>query len=343
MGVILILLGMAAFAASSETALFSLDRFHLRRLKERHKKAYERIRLLLDHPTKILIVILLINETANLAIANKFTSLIDHHQDKLLGPLPEQYRVLATTLLSTLLAAPLMVIFGEITPKIIASRLNRFVALVNSKLLIVLYKALYPLLWLLDGVITFALRGLKKGPRSHLSKAMNLLDEQDFVEILEEAHREGTLEPSERKLIQKVFKLDDNTCDEIMTPIADAFVLDEKVPLHEALKEIRNQKYSRIPVSSKSRRNIIGILYAKDLLRHRNIDLKSAEMIGEMSIKPMYVSPNVNLSALFRRFKKSKVHIAVVQDANQQAIGIVTMEDVLESIFGEIEDERDIK
>lgn len=342
MSFVILLIAMAAFAASSETALFSLDRFQLRRLKDRQKAAYERITLLLSRPTRLLIVILIINETANIAIANTLTAFVESHHRTMMLLVPQHLKWALTLILSTLIATPIMVIFGEITPKVVAARMNRLFAILNSKVLFYIYKILFPVLWTLDHIVALVLRSVSKkaAQKPDISKSLYQLDEQDFVELIDEALKEGTIEPSERKLIQKVFRLDDVHCQEIMTPLQEAFLLPGSTTIQQALSEIQNQKFSRVPIYDKSRTTITGILYSKDILFLKPSKFSSS--ISEISAKPLYVPVHLSLSSLFRKFKSQKTHIAVVVDRRHEALGIVTMEDVLESIFGEIEDERDL-
>lgn len=337
------LLVVSAFASSSETAFFSLNRFQLRRIRERYRNAYGRIRTLLGHPSRLLIMILLINEIVNITISSLVAGVVQ--KSIALFSLPAmtpEREWFITTLVSLAVTLPLLLIVGEITPKVIAAKMNRIVALVNSKVLIILYKLIFPVLWVLDAGITFTLRKFKAEGRDHLQKTMSVLSEEDFMLLMEEGHREGTVDPKERKLIQNVLEFDDSTVSEVMTPVTQVFCVSATAPIAEVLPDIRSQKYSRIPVYQKNRKHIVGILYIKDLLALRThpnlleVDVKS------LMTSPMFIGPNMRLSVLFRRLKEEKTHMAIVAGENDEAIGVVTMEDVLESIFGEISDERDV-
>lgn len=332
---IFILILVSAFASSSETAFFSLNRFQLRRIKERHRAAYDRIRTLLSRPSRLLILILIINEFVNVIISSMVTEALQSNSQSWL----------TTIFLSMAITLPTLLIFGEITPKFVAAKMNRIVAMVNSRLLMLLYKAIYPILWLMDSAIGFMLQKFKAEGRDHLSKTMSVLSEEDFVLLMEEGHREGTVDPAERKLIKNVFEFDDSTASEVMTPISQAFSISASARIADVLPEIRLQKYSRVPVYQKNKKNIVGILYLKDLLALRNHpELKEIDVKSLMT-RPIYINSNIRLSILFRRFKEAKTHMAVVANPGgneEEAVGVVTMEDVLESIFGEIEDERDV-
>jgi putative hemolysin len=295
-------------------------------------------------------MILLINELVNITISSLFTeSLQDNHAlltrilEKTVGHPSPQLQWATITLVSMALTMPLLLIVGEITPKLIATKMNRVVAIMNSKVLVVLHGILFPLLWTMDAAIGFVLRKFKAEGRDHLSKTMQVLSEDDFILLMEQGHSEGTVDPSERKLITNVFEFDDSTVSEVMTPITQAFSVSASARVSEVLPDIRTQKYSRIPVYQKNRKNVVGVLYVKDLLALRDHpELKETEVRSLMT-RAMVVGPNMRLSVLFRRFKDSKTHMAIVAAGDEDAVGVVTMEDVLESIFGEIADERDVK
>ncbi len=344
MGFLLILLCISAFASSSETALFSLDRFQLRRIREKYVPAFQRISELLTHPTRTLIVILLLNETANVAMANFFTRNLSPQIQAWLLPWIDsaKSRVILTAILSTLAATPVMLIFGEITPKVLAARFNRLIALVNSRPLHLIYKFLLPLLIVLDKIIGFFLRGIKAEKTGHLSKFVNPLDEEDFVHLVDEAQKEGTLKPAEKRLIQKVFHLDDVSCKQIMKPLAKAFLIEATSKMDEALPILQKEGYSRVPIYDGPISNITGILYLKDILIHAQKKPLKNLFAKDLATKAYLVSEKLSLNVLFRRFKKNRVHIAVVCDEHQIPVGIVTMEDLLETIFGQIADERDV-
>ncbi len=339
--VLFVLLCISAFASSSETALFSLNRFQLRRIREHHKKAYERIRKLLAKPTRLLVLILLTNEIVNISISSKITELLQSNHKKILKFLPfiksldSNQEWVFTALLSLCATLPLLLLFGEITPKIIASKVSRIVAILNTKILIILYYVFLPLLWTADTIIGFILRRFKAEGKDHLTKAMSLLTEEDFMILMEEGHREGTVGPEEKRLIKNVFEFDDSTVAEVMTPLSQVFCVSSNAKISEILPEMMNYKYSRIPIYQKSKKHIIGTLYLKDML---DIQRPPQEIEAKVIMSPtMFVRSDTRLSVLFRRFKEAKTHLAVCVDSNEEALGIVTMEDLLECLFGELD------
>jgi putative hemolysin len=345
------LLALSAFSSSSETAFFSLNRFQLRRIRERYRGAFDRIQVLLRRPSRLLVLILLINELTNISVSTLVTELVDRYSPLVFQrwPLVESYlsdentRWFATAVASVFLTLPIVLIFGEITPKVIASKMSRLVAISNSLPLMFFYRLLHPVLWSFDYVIGLFLRRFKSQGKDYLSKTMSVLSEEDFVLLMEEGHREGTVKPIEKRLIENVLEFDDSKVADVMTPIHQGFCISATDTVAQVLPEIRSQKYSRIPVYQRQRKKLVGILYVKDLLAlHRHPQMRDLEVKSLMT-PPIYVGPDMKLSVLFRRFKESKTHMAICVNQEEDALGVVTMEDVLESIFGEIEDERDVK
>jgi putative hemolysin len=331
------LLILSAFASSSETSFFSLNRFLLRRIRETNMPAYERIRTLLSHPSRLLILILILNELVNVT----FSSLVASHVDRYF---PDEKWVIATIVALFASIAPLL-LFGEITPKIMATRMNRVIVQVHSKILIFLYRILFPILWILDWFISTTLKKFNAQGKDYLTKTMSVMSEEDILVLMEEGQKQGSVDSKEQKLIQNVFEFDDSLVEEVLTPIDQVFSISASAKLKEILPLIKQQKFSRIPVYQKNKKNIVGLLFVKDLLLHRTMSGSLEQEVKHFMEKPLYIKETVHLSSLFKKFKSAKAHLAVVlnDDKEESVIGIVTMEDLLERIFGEIEDERDVQ
>ncbi len=349
--IVMILLFLSAFASSSETAFFSLNRFQLRRLRDRYHAAYARISSLIAYPGRLLVLILLINEVVNIAISSLIAEMVHTNRAPLssvlhlLANLPDGGNAewLLVSIVSMAITLPILLIFGEITPKIMASKMNKLIAIINSKILSPLSTLLRPILVAVDGAIGFFLKGIQAQGRDPLSKKLSTLSEEDFLVLMEEGHREGTVNQDERKLITNVLEFDNSTVAEVMTPIAEVFCVPDDAKLWNILPEIRAQKYSRIAVYHKTLRNIVGILYVKSLLKLQNNAQLREMPVKEMMTPALYIKTEMHLSALFTKFKTAKTHIAICTDRHGGTLGLVTMEDVLESIFGDIEDERDVR
>jgi magnesium and cobalt transporter len=149
----------------------------------------------------------------------------------------------------------------------------------------------------------------------------------------------GTLDAGEKELIHNIFEMTDKRAGNIMTPLADVFMVPATLPYGELLAQFRRYRRSRIPVYEEERRNIVGVLYFKELLRPA---AEGAEVAWEALLKPPFVVPaSKKLPLLLREFQKLKVHLALVVDEFGEIVGIVTLEDVLEELFGEIREEHD--
>jgi putative hemolysin len=183
-------------------------------------------------------------------------------------------------------------------------------------------------------------------PRDGHPPERKLLRESDFLLMVEEGHREGAVQHAELELIKNVFELDDTTVAEVFTPLPQVQTLTERTTLRSALNMMRSQKYSRIPVTAgpgaPARRKVVGILYSKDLLKAR-LDPERMDMtVDALMRKPLFVSHTVKLNSLFRKFKQQRTHMAVVQATTGEALGIVTMSDVLETLFEDVLPDPDI-
>ena len=335
----------SSFASSSETAFFSLNRYQLRRIKDRYEGAFQRIQTLMSRPSRLLVLILLINELVNLSISSIVSGSAEHLYTKFIGPTDTNSAEswLVTTFLSIGISTPVLLIAGEITPKVIASRMNSAIAIINSKILYWLYWALLPALWIIDGAIGFVLRKFRAENKDHWAKTMSPISESDVIAMVEQSTTEGSIEQKEKELIKKVFEFDDGLVSKVMTPVQQVFSISAQAKISQVIGDLKTQKYSRIPVYQTHKRNIVGILYIKDILKNIEIEDTMEKSVSELMNRPISVPENLHLSVLFKKLKENKTHIAIVyaaEDTNA-VVGVVTMDDVLASIFGALLDERD--
>lgn len=343
-----VLAGISAWLSASEIALFSLSRFQLRSLKERFRAPYRKIKRLLADPTGLLITLLVVNEMVNVGISSIIAQAISR------TPKPQFLNELGlpewalSTLIGLLVSTPIVLMLCDVTPKIIGSRANRLIAPMTAGPLTGLYDLFKPIRIILSAIVArvaaWTTPASEKKPRAATDteeeSTHKLLRESDFMLMVEEGHKEGAVQQSELELIKNVFELDDTTVAEVFTPLPQVQTLTERTTLRSAINMIRSQKHSRIPVtttgSTPARRQVIGILYSKDLLRARlQPDLLQMSVDAVMR-KPLFVSPTMRLNTLFRKFKQQKTHMAVVQGNSGDALGIVTMSDVLDTLFEDI-------
>jgi CBS domain containing-hemolysin-like protein len=223
----------------------------------------------------------------------------------------------------------LILIFGEIFPKSIATRNNVLIARF----------VIFPLYWLsiiFTPLILFLNFIPKLTGKIHKKPIVTEEELMTFVEVVEE---EGGIEEEEKELIENIFEFDDTNASEIMTPRADMFVIEGSETLN--LEEIVRSGYTRIPVIDGNIDNVVGILNVKDLLKHQARSDEAADVLKIMR-EAYFVPENKKLDSLLKQFKKRKQHMAIVVDEHGGVSGLITLEDALEEIVGEIVDETDI-
>lgn len=330
--------------SASEIALFSLSRFQLRALKERFRSSHRKIKKLLGDPGGLLITILVINEIVNISLSTVITSLIS----KQTFPIPVRISFLPDwaieSLLGIMITAPIVLILCEITPKVIAARANQLISTLTAGPLTLIYDVFKPVRMALTQIVTVVSRWTRWGRGTQgAGKDPAILREADFMMMVEEGHKEGAIQQSELELIRKVFEFDDTTVDDLYTPFTQVQTLSEHTPVRTALAAMKDQRFSRIPVVSSNQKEVVGILYSKDLLKAKvETDLLDT-FISEIMRRPLFVAPTLRLNTLFRKFKDQKTHMAVVQMRDRHALGIITMSDILDNLFEDfmVEDEQE--
>lgn len=324
------LIGCSAFLSASEVAIFSLSRFQLRSLRDRFKPAQKRIKKLQSDAGGVLITILILNEVVNISLSTLLTGTID----RLLPG--ESTPWLIKTLLGVLITTPVLLMFCEVTPKTIAARANTLIAPLVATPLHALYTAMKPF-----RVIVLRIIGLAGGRRDETQKDNQPLKEEEFLTMVEEGHREGAIQRNELDLIRNVFAMEDTTVRELMTPLSKVPTLGESLTVAEAIEQVRRIKAPRIPVLSRNRREVLGIVYLKDLLRARLNPALGNAPLGQLMHKPLAVSHKLPINRLFKRFRQSQTHIAVVEGPNDEPIGIVTLDQILDDLIEEMIQEKE--
>ena len=316
---ILILLVFSALISGAEVSYFSLSMSDLENLKENNNKL---IIKLLKFPNSLLATILIVNNFINVAIiilsAYLTTISIVFPQDSVLEFI---FQVVIITCL--------LVLFGEITPKIYAHHNAIKFSLWMAKPLIFLNKALYPISFLLVSTTSIIENRLKRKELDvnidEISKALDLTDQEN--------------KSKEGKILRSIVEFGDTDVKEIMKSRVDVIAIDKKTKFSDLLKLIVSSGYSRIPVYDVQFDNVLGILYIKDLIPY----LSKGDSFKWLDLcrAPFFVPENKMINDLLKEFQAKKNHIAIVVDEYGGASGIVTLEDVLEEIVGEINDEFD--
>lgn len=317
-----LLLIASGFVSASEIAFFSLSPNDLNEIDQSNKTSDKKIILLLNVSERLLATILISNNFVNVTIIMLcnyfFSEVIDFGVAEVL-----EFLVL------TVLLTFLLLLFGEIMPKIYSSQHTLSFCRKAAPILVVLQKIFYPLSSLLMRSSVVVNKVVSKENHDisvdELSQALELTDKEDIKE--------------ERNILKGIIRFGDETAKEVMTSRLDMIDLDIKTPYHDVLKCIVENGYSRIPVYAGSRDNIKGILYIKDLLPHLN---KGDNFRWQSLIRPPYFVPETKMiDDLLRDFQKNHIHIAIVVDEFGGTSGMVTLEDIIEEIVGEINDEYD--
>jgi len=321
---LLILLCVSALFSGSETAFFSLSSYQIEKLVLKNPKKGIKIRKLLNSPRSLIITILIGNEFVNVSISSISAGIIIH----ILGQ--------ETPWINIVIILPMLLLFGEITPKTIAiyknEKFSSFMAIPLS-----FFKAMIsPLRWLIkkisDKIVNFF---VKESARKE-----SILTEDIVKTIVEEGEREGVLDNLEKKYIFKIFDFGDTTIDEVMTPHSNLFCLPFEMTLKEMIQKIRQSHYSKVPIYRDNRDNIIGILFATDLIGLNKQEIEDSKNTLNRILREPYFAPvNKRADELFRTFQRKKMSFAIVLDEYGGIQGLVTMEDLLELIFGDISDE----
>ncbi len=314
--ILIVLLMLSGFFSSAETALFSISKTRARHLAKKEARSYKLIKQMKDDPHRLLSTILIGNNVVNVGSSAMATSLA-------MQMFPHNAVGIVTGVMTFLI-----LVFGEVFPKSVATRNNVLIARM----------VIYPVYWLslLFMPVIVMLNFIPK--LTGKIKQPTTLTEEDLKTFVEAVEEEGEIKEEEKEFIENIFEFDDTNASEIMTPRTDMFVIDINEPLD--LKAIADSGFTRIPVVDDDLDHVIGVINIKDLFMHQvtsdgKIDIRKL-------MRPAYFVPeNKKLDKLLHQFKKSKNHLAIIVDEHGGVAGLISLEDLLEEIVGEIRDETD--
>jgi len=319
--VLLLLLILSGFFAGSETALIRIGRIKARSLRKKGVEGAETVQKLVDDPEALLTTVLIGNNIVNIAASALTTSLAMAY----FGDIGVGIAIGVMTFL--------ILTFGEILPKTFAVHHAERFSIAVSKPLAVLIFVLRPVTKAIS-VITRAVEGLF-GLKGQQGK---LLSEDEVRTMLEIGEEDGAIEEDEKEMMDGVLKLDYITVKSVMIPKEDMVCLDVTQSVDSAVELIRRYGYSRIPLFDGTVDNIVGILYAKDLLIRAK---GGSDSLKELMKTPYSIQETKRVDDLLYEFRKGKFHIAIVVDKEGITHGLVSLEDLLEEIVGDIYDEYD--
>lgn len=321
--ILLIFLILASsFFSSSETALMSLSKLKIRHMVSENKKGAKRIEKLSENPSKLLGTILVGNNIANIASSSIATALI---LDKF-GP---KYLPLATIAMTII-----VLIFGEITPKTLASQHSEKISILVAPIIAFLTIVFKPIVFITTHIANMLI--LVLGGRIGESKP--IITEDELKTIVDVSEEEGIIQISEKEIIKNVFDFGDLYVKDIMVQRIDIVGLSIDASYEDVVNLIRSEQLSRLPIYKDSIDDIVGILNIKDILIS---DYKSGDSLKSYIREPIYTYEYKKSIDLFKDMNKNRHHMVVVLDEYGGTAGIITIEDILEEIVGEIEDEYD--
>lgn len=324
LGLLLILSGMFS---SAETALTAMNIIKIRQFKVKSGKNTDILERLMEKAPKILATILIGNNIVNIAataIATELTFKLFSGEN--------------ATGIVTIVMTILILIFGEITPKTYSAQNPEKVGMALGRGLELLSVLLYPILRILTSITSLIIK-LFGG---NIVKKNNLVSEEEIMTLVDVGEEEGIIEQNEKEMINNIFEIGDISVTEVMIPRIDMVYLYAEATLEEALNVIINYGHSRIPVIKDTVDNVIGILYAKDLLIYSRKDEANEEFHIYKFIRDAYYIPeSKKINNLLKEMQIEKTHMAIVLDEYGGTLGLVTIEDILEEIVGDILDEYD--
>lgn len=317
------LIALSAFFSASETALISLSKSKVDELVARKVPNGKLLKKLKQNPHRLLITVLVGNNVVNVAAsayaAVLFTKIFDSNG---LG--------IATGVMTFLL-----LIFGEITPKAFAHQYAATFSLFIARPIYFLQILFFPLVWFFDKIVILANKFIG-------GKKAFTVTEGEIVAMLKIGAQEGTIEKHERELIENVLEFNDIEVDDVMTPRVNVEAVDCEMTIQEAVDYVIKHSHTRFPVYQGNIDNIIGVISVKELLwcyDHYSVNKK---LKGVKLATPLEVPLSKKINKLFREFQRRHLHMAIVIDDYGGTAGLVTLEDLLEEIVGEIVDEFDI-
>ena len=319
--IFIILIILSAFFSSLETALFNVKSNH---------NINKNVEDLLKHPKRLLATLLTGNTIVNVALGSLAASyaLSIYNQDYF------NISLSAFLLIEVLLVTIIILIFGEVIPKTYAISKSENLSNISAKLLKIMIKTLYPL--------TFIFYQITKMITSFFPiKKEQIFDSEEELKMLAEVGEEdGTLDQEESDMIQSVFEFKNKLVKEILTPRVDVIALESSKTLDDAMDIIMKEKFSKVPIYKDSIDNIKGVLYAKDIIPYLMGSRPNIDLL-KISREPYFIPETKPIDELLKEFKEKKINMSVVVDEWGGTSGILTLEDIVEEVMGELKDPYD--
>ena len=326
MTIILILIILAVisfFFSSAETSIIGLSKIRLRHMLQKGIKRAQSVQRLVTKLDKVIAAILIGNNLVNIAISSIVT-----------GIFVQVYGYRWGVVVSTFVTTIILLIFCEVTPKILAAKHSEKVALITAPIMEGVVIALKPIIAFFIGISNFILKVFGVGH----SKRSPLITEEELRTMIEMGKEEGFLSEEERKMLHRIFEFGDTLLSDVMVTKDKMVAVNINTNSEDLLDLFVEEGHARLPVYSDSLDNIVGIVYARDLLYI--LREKGLFLLQDLVHDACYVSGSMRVSELLKRFQTEKIQIAIIVDKEKKALGLVTLEDLLEEIVGEIEEKH---
>jgi CBS domain containing-hemolysin-like protein len=319
--ILIFLLIFSGIFSGSETALTAIPFARIESLVEEGKKGAIALLKLKQNPSHMLITLLIGNNLVNIS-ASAFATVVATKYFGSMGP------GIAVGILTVLI-----LIFGEITPKSFAIRYSVYISLSVAPLILLLMRLLFPLILVFEYITNFIHKftSLEEAPS---------VTEAELLNLLKRGVKEGIIEKDEVEMVERVFAFNDVKVNDVMTSIHKVFSLKDTLTVKEALSEIARVGFSRIPIYDKEPNNITRIIHWSDIIKTIEIGKENMQL-KELGYTPSFIPKNQAIDKLFAELQIKKRHLAIVVDEFGNLRGIVTMEDLLEELVGDIYDEKD--
>lgn len=325
---LIILLILSGMFSSSETSIMGMSIAKIKQMEEVDEQGAKTLKRLKKKLNSILVTILIGNNLVNIAATALLTELTVKY-----------FKGANAAFITTVVMTLLILVFGEITPKTYAAQNPEKVAVKIGgflELLDILFKPISIILNLVTNVIIKIVGG-------DVENKSTFVTEEEIRSLVDVGEEEGIVNQQEREMIDGVFDMDDIYANDIMVPRMDIIAVEEGSSLEKVLDMVRNCGHSRIPVYKRSIDDIVGVIYAKDLLsiNFKNLDKVKAIDISTLMRPAYYVPENKKINELLKELKQKKTHMAIILDEYGGTEGLITIEDILEEIVGDIFDEYD--
>jgi putative hemolysin len=324
--ILFILMVLSFFFSASETAIIALSKIRLRHMLQQGIKGAQSVQRLVVKLDKVIAAILIGNNLVSIAISSIAT-----------GIFVQVYGYRWGVVVSTFVTTSVLLIFCEVTPKILSAKHAEKVSLLTAPLMEAVLVILKPFTAFFIAISNFILKIFRVGG----TKRSPLITVEELKTMIEMGKEEGVLSQDEQKMLHRIFEFGNTKLADVMVPKDKIIAVNININSDDLLNIFVEEGHARLPVYKESKDNIVGIVYARDLLYI--LREKGLFLLQDLLHSACFVSGSMRVSELLRKFQAEKMQIAIIVDKNKLALGLVTLEDLLEEIVGEIEEKHSMK